>query len=198
MRLVVPLAWVLLACTAGCGSRLNTSNVRGFQLGQTTDQDLRDRFGKPDLTDERRDATGVSRVMKWEGVPGTPTLGNLRDLRLLYAETYNGRLRGWIFASSAPGAERTRFREANVPKVVKGQTTRNEAIRLLGEPVGRALRGCLVPDYVNEFGPGVEEIWAWFGIRGGTVGSSLTVREFLVKFDGSGRALDVVNRSIRR
>jgi hypothetical protein len=195
MRLILPLAYVLLACAAGCGSRLNAGNVRSFQLGQTTDQDLRARFGKPDMTDERRDATGVSRLMKWEGTPGTPTLGTLRDLRVLYAETYNGRLRGWIFASSAPGAGRTRFRESNIPKVVKGQTTRDEAVRLLGEPVGRALRGCLIPDYQAEFGPGVEEIWAWFAIRGG---SNLTVREFQVKFDGSGRALDVVNRSISR
>ena len=196
--LIVPLACVLLtACATGCGSRLNTKNVRTFRLGQTTDADLRAAFGKPDVTDERGDATGVSRVMRWRGEPGTPGFTNLNDVRLLVAETYNGRLRGWIFASTAPGGERSRFRESNVPRVVKGQTTREEALRLLGEPAGRALRGSLVPDYRDEFGPGVEEIWAWFSVAGSVFKNEVNVREVLVKFDASGRVVDLVNRALK-
>lgn len=186
-----------LAFAAGCGSRLNNTNVRTFRLGQTTESDLRAKFGKPGLTEDRSDAAGTRRVMRWTGDPGTPTMGSLRDVRFLVAETLNGRLSGWIFASTAPGAGRTKFNEANVPQIVKGQTTREDALRLLGEPAGRATRGSLIPDYKDEFGPGVAEVWAWIGAKGQFFKNEIAVRELLVKFDASGRVVDVVNRTLR-
>jgi hypothetical protein len=189
--------FVLLALATGCGSRLNHTNVRTFRLGQTTEGDLRAKFGKPDLTEDRSEGSGTRRVMRWTGDPGTPTMGSLRDVRFLVAETRNGRMSGWIFASTAPGAGRTKFNEANVPKIVKGQTTRDDALRLLGEPAGRALRGTLIPDYKDEFAPGVEEVWAWLGAKGNFFKNEIAVRELLVKFDGSGRVVDFVNRTLR-
>lgn len=189
---------LLLAAATGCGSRLNAGNVRLFRLGQTTEADVRAALGKPDVTDERSDGAGVSRVMRWVGEPGTPTFSAVRDLRVLVAETYNDRLRGWIFASSAPGADGSKFRRSNVPRIVKGQTTRDDAVRLLGQPAGRGARGSLIPDYKDEFGPGVEEIWAWVHIdNGGPFNGEVSVGELLVKFDAAGRVVDLVNRTLK-
>ena len=195
---VVAAGLLLLLATTGCGSRLNADNLSSFRLGQTTEADVRAAFGKPDMTDERSDGAGVSRVMRWSGEPGTPTFSAVRDLRILVAETYNDRLRGWIFASSAPGADGTKFRRSNVPRIAKGQTTRDEAVRLLGRPAGRASRGSLIPDYKDEFGPGVDEIWAWVHIdNGGAFNGEIIVGELLVKFDASGRVVDVVNSTLK-
>ena len=188
---------ICLAFAGGCGSRLTHTNVHTFRLGETTEKDLRDKFGKPDMAEERGDGAGLSRTMRWRGEPGTPGFGSLNDIRYLVAETYNGRLRAWLFASSAPGAGRSKFNEANVSRLVEGQTTREQAAQLLGDPAGKAIRGTLIPDYRNEFGPNIAEIWAWIGIRGKAFSNEVTLRMHLVKFDTSGRVVESATRTFK-
>ena len=195
--LIASLACVLVLTVAtGCGTRLNKKHVRKFQLGQTPESSLHSAFGKPDVTDDRSDGTGVSRVMKWSGRGPDQLFFKIPDVRVLIAESHNSRLRAWMYASSAPGAEGTKIRKDAVPQIVKGQTTREEVVRLLGEPAGKALRGTLMADYQREFGPGVDQIWGWVNFEGSVfLGADVTVRILLVKFDASGRVVDTIMRS---
>jgi hypothetical protein len=198
-RFIVMLACAMvLAGATGCGSGLKSKNVRTLQLGQTTEAQVRKMFGKPDMQEDRSDATGTGRIFRYDHVGGAViALYRVADVRYLAVEVHNGRVRGWLFGSTAPG-DSTKIREAAVPQVVKGQS-RDDVARLLGEPAGRALKGCLIVDYKDEFGPAVEEIWAWFGIKGasGAFWSQVKGRLYMVKFDGQGRVVETLNRAMR-
>ena len=193
---------VLLAMSTGCAeSKLTRANVRKVQLGQTTEGQLVATFGKPDLSEERSGSAGTSKLMRWRLNSGGDSMFGYRsmDLRYLVADAYNGRVRSWMFVSTAEG-DATKIRSSAVPQVVNGQSTRDDVLRLLGEPTGRALRGTLIEDYGVEFTPGVTEIWAWATVdnaRGWVGGKDLAVRILLVKFEASGRVVGTITRAIK-
>jgi hypothetical protein len=195
------LCVVVLASAAGCaGPKLTSRNARRLQLGQTTEPQIRATFGKPGLTDERSDGSGVSRVVEYRLVSGGIDLIGYRDLdlRFLVADVYNGRVRGWMFVSSDKD-DPTRIRRSALPQIVSGRTTRDEVLGLLGEPAGRALPGTRIEDFQGEFVPGVQEIWAWtavFGAHDWYV-KPLVARILLVKFDASGRVVQTVTREMQ-
>lgn len=193
---------LLLASSTGCaGSKLTSANARRIQLGQTTESQLIATFGKPDLTEERSGSAGTDKLMRWSLVSGGNRFFVYRsmDLRYLVIDTYNGRVRSWMFVSSADG-DSTKIRSSAAPQAVKGQTMREEVLRLLGEPAGRSLRGTRIEEYASEFSPGVTEIWSWAAVdnaRGWVAGSDLAIRVLLVKFDASGRVVDTITRAIK-
>ena len=192
----------LLACSGGCRtSKLTSANVRRLQLGQTTAAQALAAFGEPSGVAERSGAEGASKVINWEFSPGPQPKYVYRrfDLRYLAADFYNDRVRAWVYLSTAR-KDPTSIRSSAVPQVVKGQTTREEVLRLLGEPAGRALRGTTLADYAGEFDAGVTEIWQWGAIDGaaGWTPLRMAVRMLLVKFDGSGRVLGVAQRTVKR
>jgi outer membrane protein assembly factor BamE (lipoprotein component of BamABCDE complex) len=192
---------VLVACAAGCaGPKLTGHNARRLQLGQTGEPQIRAIFGKPAQTDERSDGSGVSRVVEYRLVEGGIDLIGFRDLevRFLAADVFNGRLRGWVYVSSDDDAP-TRIRRSAVPQIESGRTTRDEVLGLLGEPAGRALPGTRIEDYQGEFGPGVQEIWAWTAVVGAHdwYVKPLVARILLVKFDASGRVVQTVTREMQ-
>lgn len=203
MRRAVPsIAFaVLLAWATGCGGpTLTKQNVRTLRLGQTAESQVRATFGKPTLAEERSDGASTGKLLQYRLSDGGVTIIGYRnvDMRLLVAEFFDDRLHAWLYFSTA-GEDATKIRASAVPQLFKGRTTRDEALRLLGEPAGRALRGSRVPDYRAEFGPGVEEIWAWTAVDGahGWAGQAVAARLLLVKFDAAGRVVDTVKRSLK-
>ena len=196
----LPLA-VLLAWATGCGGpTLTKQNVRTLRIGQTTESQVRATFGKPTVAEERSDGASTAKLLQYKLSDGGVTIIGYRsvDMRLLVAEIFDDRLHAWLYFSTA-GKDATKIRASAVPQLVKGSTTRDEALRLLGEPAGQARRGTRVPDYHAEFGRGVGEICAWTAIDGahGWYGQAVAARLLLVKFDAAGRVVDVVNRSMK-
>ena len=192
---------LVLALSAGCANmKLTSGNTRRLQLGQTTEAQARGVFGKPQKVEERSDAGGASKLIRWLFNSGARSnIGyNMVDLRFLDVDFFNDRARAWLYVSTAP-KDSTKIRSSALPLVVKGRTTRDEVLRLLGEPAGRALRGTLIPDYASEFGPGVTEIWQWAAVDGssGWFVRNYSVRVLLVKFDASGRVVDTITRTIK-
>jgi hypothetical protein len=118
-------------------------------LGQTTQAEILQRYGEPR---SERSETRALRPSN-EGVPGEQGLatwvdyvfvpdpegrsGILRRKELTFV-FWNHRVVSYRFASTFPD-DRTDFAEARIAEVVRGQTTRDEATRLLGEPTGMSI-----------------------------------------------------------
>jgi outer membrane protein assembly factor BamE (lipoprotein component of BamABCDE complex) len=198
--IVCLVSLVALSAATGCGSKLKKDKVRTLQLGQTSEQQVRSMFGKPKVTDARSDGTGVTHLLRYDHVGGAAiAFYRIADVRYLVVDLHNDRLRGYLFASTN-GGDSTKINKAAVASVQKGVTTRDDALRLLGEPAGRALPGTVVDDYKDAFGPGVTEIWAWTMVEGanGMMWSSVTVRLLMLKFDASGRVIETASRALKQ
>jgi outer membrane protein assembly factor BamE (lipoprotein component of BamABCDE complex) len=192
-------ALLLVSASTGCGSGLKSKNVRTLQLGQTTEKQIRGMFGKPKVVDARSDGTGRTLMLRNDHVGGAMiAFYRLADIRYLTVDLLNDRLRGYLFASTA-GGDATKINKAALAALQAGMT-RDEVLRLLGEPAGRALPGTILDDYKDAFGPRVAEISAWTMVEGatGVMWGNVTVRLLLVKFDASGRVVETATRAVRQ
>jgi hypothetical protein len=124
---------VVLAGACLLAADFSRPDPASLTLGKTTEQEIRQRFGAPDgqATGQVGDQTVL--VLQYTHIE---TVGDLVPARAMVYTFNGGRLVGFDYSSSF-AADLTTFDEAAAKQIRRGQTTRAEALRLLGAPTGQ-------------------------------------------------------------
>lgn len=136
-RATVALAFVVALVSACATARIYTHPwTRGLELGATTEGEIRERFGEPKATQNIRahDGRSVS-ILQYSEVQLLPEVAHARAV--LYS-FHDGRLVGYAYSSSF-GADNTDFDDSVADRLVKGQTSEELVLKLLGRPTGRSI-----------------------------------------------------------
>lgn len=131
-------ARVLTLVTAGLcllGADFARSDLASLVLGQTTEQQVRDRFGDPARQSTSKVADKVVTSLHYMHAEPRTTLVPSRAMVLSFHE---GALVGFDYTSSFT-ADDTAFDEALARAVKRGVTTRAEVHRLVGPPSGQSV-----------------------------------------------------------
>jgi hypothetical protein len=103
-----------------------------FTLGETTEPQIRQRFGGPDdRVAVKVDGKAVTILRYRHADPQGPTVP-VREMAFAF---HLGRLVGHEYSSSFP-ADQTTFDEAAAKRIKRGETTRAEVLALVGKPTG--------------------------------------------------------------
>jgi hypothetical protein len=127
---------VLVTVLAGVcllGADFSRPDPASFTLGKTTEEEIRQRFGVPDGQATGQVGDQPVLVIRYTHTQMTNDVVAARAM----VYTFNaGRLVGFDYSSSFAG-DQTTFDEAAAKRITRGQTTRAEAVRLLGAPTGQ-------------------------------------------------------------
>lgn len=130
----------------GCG--ITPENVYKLQVGTTTQAQVDDSFGSPKAMEavvEGSDKINVDYFGSVNVVEIGPVF--FGGYSRLAVEVRNGIVDGYLFYRS-DGAEATHFDARKANQIIDGQTTRGEAIAILGRPNGISL----LPSRISEYG----------------------------------------------
>jgi hypothetical protein len=191
----MPCVLLLAACIlAGCvsiGESFKTGGVQGLELGQLRSSDYAAIFGKPTYVVRTNTANGEYEVDRYGYARANP--GN-SSVRMLDLEFKNGGLNAFYYLSSFSEDE-TKADSDSAKKLAAGQT-KEEVLRIMGRPAGKALCPTTLVDFKEQFGKvrNGTEIWAWCYIKrlvtfGNTPNESTTI---YVVFDTNGKVVDAV------
>lgn len=130
---LLTLTALLLAGCAG-GSHFVRPDEDALVLGKTTEQEIRQRMGEP-----RRYGTTLRNgesmtTLSYGYAVAVPYVDDVKT-RAMGFYLLRGVLVGYEFTSSFE-EDKTRFDDAKIPQIQRGQTTRQEVIALLGQPGG--------------------------------------------------------------
>jgi hypothetical protein len=117
------------------GADFGRSDLTSLVLGQTTEQQARDRFGDPARQSSSTVADKVVTSLHYSHAEPRTTLVPSRAMVLSFHE---GTLVGFDFTSSFT-ADDTSFDEAPAREIKRAVTTRAEVHRLLGRPTGESV-----------------------------------------------------------
>ena len=133
MKLCLVVAFV--AILSGCaGKEFVRSDNSSLQLGKTTIDEIRSNFGKPDYesTDTLNDQEITNLMYASSGGAFSTKIQYSRALSLFF---WKGMLVSHVFNSSYE-EDTSIFDASKRTQIVKGKTTRDEVIKLLGKPSG--------------------------------------------------------------
>jgi hypothetical protein len=139
---------LMLAATVGCRrDPLTNANIGRLALGKSREEDVRKLFGDPDGTDEVVQGSKSSKILTYF-IPESQNVGPYYSIiySSLNVETHNGTLAGYVYCRNY-GPDATSFNVKKTDLIIEGKTTRQEAIALLGPPMGVALPDCRLPDF---------------------------------------------------
>ena len=123
----------VLAATCLLGTDFARPDPASFALGQTTEAEIRARFGKPSGEAAARVAGKLVTTLRYAYAEARSIAVPVRTMAYAFHE---GRLVGFDYMSSF-AADQTAFDELALKQVKRGETTRTEALDLLGKPSGR-------------------------------------------------------------
>ena len=123
---------LLLAGLCLLGADFARTDLAGLVLGQTTEQQARERFGDPSRLSTSTVADKVVTSLHYSHAEPRSTLVPARAMVLSFHE---GTLVGFDFTSSFT-VDDTNFDEAPAREIKRGVTTRAEVHRLVGRPAG--------------------------------------------------------------
>jgi hypothetical protein len=127
---------ILAAVLAGAcllGADFNRPDPATFTLGQTTEQEIRARFGKPAGQAIARVGDKLVTTLRYAYAEARSTAVPVRTMAYAFHE---GRLVGFDYMSSF-AADQTVFDELAVKRIKRGETTRAEVLGLVGKPTGQ-------------------------------------------------------------
>ena len=127
---------ILSAVLAGAcllGADFGRPDPASFTLGQTTEQEVRARFGKPDGQALTRVGDKLVTTLRYAYAKARSTAVPVRTMAYVFHE---GRLVGFGYMSSF-AADQTGFDELAVKGIKRGETTRAEVLDLVGKPSGQ-------------------------------------------------------------
>src|SRR2546428_5723092 len=133
IRLIVCLLAPAIAGCAG-GREFVRPNTSELILGETTEQDVRQRMGDP-----RRQGTLVKNgetltTLAYSYALAYPYVDDVK-MRAMGFYFLRGVLAGYEFTSSFK-EDKTRFDEGKISHIQRGQSTRQDVVSLLGQPTG--------------------------------------------------------------
>ena len=132
MRLATCALAILSAGFCLLGADFGRSDLASLVLGQTTEQQARERFGDPARQSTSQVAEKVVTSFHYSHAEPRSTLVPSRAMVLSFHE---GTLVGFDFTSSFT-VDDTNFAEAPAREIKRGVTTRAEVHRLVGRPAG--------------------------------------------------------------
>jgi hypothetical protein len=190
MRMAVKsfLAVWLISGLLGCGGKdFVRPSPDDFKLGQTTYAEVIQRMGEPRRTGDAlkngKTVKAVTYVYASKG--GEPLEADVIPARTLTYYFYNDTLIGEAFISSFK-SDNSNFDDKQVESIKKGQTTRAEVIRLLGEPTAT-----FIPPMIKETS-GEAIGYTYQAVRGGLFsGIKSFIKVLRISFDDKGLVSDI-------
>jgi outer membrane protein assembly factor BamE (lipoprotein component of BamABCDE complex) len=179
--------WLILGLL-GCGGKdFVRPSPEDFKLGETTYAQVIQQMGEPrragDTLKNGKTVKTVTYVYASKG--GEPLEADVIPARALTYYFYNDALVGQDFTSSFK-SDNSNFDEKRVESIKKGQTTRAEVIKLLGEPTAT-----FIPPMVKETS-GEAIGYTYQAVRGGLFsGLKNFVKVLRISFDDKGLVLDI-------
>jgi hypothetical protein len=127
---------ILTAVLAGAcllGADFSRPDPGSFTLGQTTEQEIRARFGKPAGEAAARIGGKLVTTLRYAYAEARSIAVPVRTMAYAFHE---GRLVGFDYMSSF-SADQTGFDELALKRIKRGETTRIEALDMVGKPSGQ-------------------------------------------------------------
>jgi hypothetical protein len=119
------------ACLLGAG--FSRPDPGSFTLGQTTEQEIRARFGKPAGEAAARIGGKLVTTLRYAYAEARSIAVPVRTMAYAFHE---GRLVGFDYMSSF-SADQTGFDELALKRIKRGESTRIEALDMVGKPSGQ-------------------------------------------------------------
>ena len=132
MRLATRALAILSAGFCLLGADFGRGDLASLVLGQTTEQQARERFGDPARQSTNKVADKVVTSLHYSHAEPRSTLVPSRAMVLSF---HDGTLVGFDFTSSFT-VDDTNFAEGAAREIKRGVTTRAEVHRLVGQPAG--------------------------------------------------------------
>ena len=127
---------ILAAVLAGAcllGADFGRPDPASFTLGQTTEAEIRARFGKPAGETAARVGGKLVTTLRYAYAEARSIAVPVRTMSYAFHE---GRLVGFDYMSSF-AADQTAFDELALKRIKRGETTRTETLDLVGKPTGQ-------------------------------------------------------------
>lgn len=124
---------VVLAGACLLGADFGRPDPASFTLGQTTEQEIRTRFGRPTGQTSARVGDKVVTTLRYAYAEARSVAVPVRIMAYAFHE---GRLVGFDYMSSF-AADQTLFDELAARRITRGVSTRAEVLALLGKPAGQ-------------------------------------------------------------
>ena len=138
-RLLARLGVALLATAilSGCsaGTDFKRPDAATFQLGRTTEKEIRDRFGEPrsQATIQANDRT--IKILRYAYAEAAPYVEKVPARAMVYS-FHEGTLVGFDYSSSF-SSDKTDFDDSVLGQIRRGETTQDQIRGLLGPPTGQ-------------------------------------------------------------
>jgi outer membrane protein assembly factor BamE (lipoprotein component of BamABCDE complex) len=129
----VAILAVVLAGACLLGADFGRPDPASFALGQTTEQEIRTRFGTPTGQTSARVGDKVVTTLRYAYAEARSVAVPVRIMAYAFHE---GRLVGFDYMSSFT-ADQTLFDELAVKRITRGVSTRAEVLALMGKPAGQ-------------------------------------------------------------
>ena len=190
--IIVLLLALLGGGCASVGADFSYKGPASLRLGQTNAADCSSMFGTPKSTTAKKTADGDFEEALY--VHAYADMGTARA-RSLSLEFRNGLLNAYNFVSSFD-EDKTNVNADGFKDIKRGQSTKADVLRLLGEPQGKALAPSENADFKEKLKKGAEA-WGWTAIGKlstfGHVygGAQATTLSMYVVFDANGVVTDV-------
>jgi len=127
------LAAAVLAGACLLGADFSRPDPASFALGQTTEPEIRARFGKPAGEATARVGGKLVTTLRYAYAEARSISVPVRTMAYAFHE---GRLVGFDYMSSF-AADQTAFDELAAKRITRGETTRAEVLDLVGQPSGQ-------------------------------------------------------------
>src|SRR6266849_10082736 len=124
---------VVVAGACLLGADFSRPDPGSFTLGQTTEQEIRARFGKPAGEAAARIGGKLVTTLRYAYAEARSIAVPVRTMAYAFHE---GRLVGFDYMSSF-SADQTGFDELALKRIKRGETTRIDALDMVGKPSGQ-------------------------------------------------------------
>ncbi|MEM9227457.1 MAG: hypothetical protein AAGA45_05775 [Verrucomicrobiota bacterium] len=187
--LLIALA-ILTGCTHKYGRSFQTSSVDQLALGRTTPAQAENLLGKPEAKNTTtKNGNKFERFAYSYAEVEAPIAGGNYFIDTLLVEFFDGKLQGYIYQRVQANDDNP-LSSSQVEDMPRGSATKQDIIRILGDPTGKALNPTNLEVFEDTFG---HEVWAWIAVR--EVGDAVEIQKVLVGFNFEGK-LDSVSTSV--
>jgi outer membrane protein assembly factor BamE (lipoprotein component of BamABCDE complex) len=183
-RLIVAISIVILA---GCaGANFKRPEPGALEVGKSTASQVSQIMGSPARTGESLRNGEKLKVMSYAHAEaaGAGKYPGVVPARAMTFTTHNDRLVADEFISSF-STDATDFDDSKMSGIVKGKTTRDEVVALLGKPNGNAIY-----PYIKINGESAS-IYSYTHVKGNVFNMKLYSKRLVVSFDPQGIVSDI-------
>ena len=155
---------MILLC--GCmtfGKPFKSKNISLLELGKIKNSEYKTIFGNPDkLSVEKNIEGNYEKAFYYHG---GMTAGFDILSRMLYLEFKDGILNGYYYISEFKN-DKSGFNPTNVTNIEINKSTKSDALKILGNPTGKAKCPTTLYSSKEKCEPG-DEIWSWGRLENG-------------------------------